>query len=189
MVASTGSFAKKLSVTTTRAQAATTRGKFQFFFLWPFVILNPFMMPSRFLLAILVPAMLLFSAARVGSQAPARLIAGGTLSVRNAGQWRTLQKGIALRAIALERAEPSYTLELKLARFDTQQIAPRVLHAGQWQLRGADAKTFAEKSGAFAAINASYFDEKGRPLAYLKTTAHEINRPVSKHSLYTGIFG
>jgi uncharacterized protein YigE (DUF2233 family) len=89
----------------------------------------------------------------------------------------------------LERTEPSYTLELKLARFDAQQIAPRVLHAGQWQLRGADAKTFAEKSGALAAINANYFDEKGRPLAYLKTAAQEINRAVSKHSLYTGVFG
>jgi uncharacterized protein YigE (DUF2233 family) len=147
------------------------------------------MTPPRLAFAILLPAILFLSVAQVGSQAPGRLIAGGTLSVRNAGQWRTLQKGVALRAIALERTEPSYTLELKLARFDTQQIAPRVLHAGQWQLKGADAKTFAEKSGAFAAINANYFDEKGRPLAYLKTTAQEINRAVSKHSLYTGIFG
>lgn len=144
---------------------------------------------SRFALAILLPTILLFSAVRVGSQTPVQLIAGGTLSVRSAGQWRTLQKGVALRTIALERAEPSYTLDLKLARFDTQQIMPRVLHAGQWQLKGADAKTFAARSGALAAINASYFDEKGRPLAYLKTGAQEINRAVSKHSLYTGVFG
>jgi len=147
------------------------------------------MTPSRFALAILLPAILLSSPVQVESQAPARLIAGGTLSVRNAGQWRTLQKGVALRTIALERTEPSYTLELKVARFDTQQIAPRVLHAGQWQLKGADAKTFAEKSGALATINANYFDERGRPLAYLKTAAQEINRAVSKHSLYTGVFG
>src|SRR5581483_3710492 len=64
-----------------------------------------------------------------------------------------------------------------------------VLDAGQWQLKGADARTFAEKSGALAAINANYFDEKGRPLAYLKTAAQEINRAVSKHALYTGVFG
>ncbi len=146
------------------------------------------MTPPRLALTLLLPVILFFSA-QVGSQAPGRLIAGGTLSVRDAGQWRTLQKGVALRTIALERSEPSYTLELKLARFDTQQIAPRVLHAGQWQLRGADAKTFAEKSGALATINASYFDEKGRPLAYLKTAAQEINRAVSRHSLYTGVFG
>lgn len=147
------------------------------------------MKSSRFAMAILLPAILFSSVVRVESQTPAPLIAGGTLSVGNAGQWRTLQKGVALRTIALERAEPNYTLELKLVRFDTQQITARVLHAGQWQLKGADAKTFAEKSGALAAINASYFDEKGRPLAYLKTVAQEINRAVSKHSLYTGVFG
>jgi len=147
------------------------------------------MMPFRSLLAILLPAILLTSAARVGSQTPAKLIAAGTLSVRDAGLWRTLQKGVELRTVALERAEPNYALELKLARFDPKQIAPRVLHAGQWLLKGADAKTFAEKSGALAAINASYFDERGRPLAYLKTAAQEINRAVSRHSLYTGVFG
>ncbi len=140
-------------------------------------------------LAILAAALLFVAAAPAGPQTPSRTIGGGTLAVRDAGQWRTLQKGVALRTIALERAEPSYTLELKLARFDTQQIAPRVLHAGQWQLKGADARTFAEKSGALAAINANYFDEKGRPLAYLKTAAQEINRAVSKHALYTGVFG
>jgi uncharacterized protein YigE (DUF2233 family) len=115
--------------------------------------------------------------------------ANSSIAVRNPGQWRNLQRGVALRTISLERAEPSYTLELKIARFDSQWIVPRVLHAGQWQLKGADAKTFAEKSGALAAINASYFDEKGRPLAYLKTAAQEINRTISKHRLYTGIFG
>lgn len=143
----------------------------------------------RYWLGTLLLAVLFASAARVNSQAPGRIIAGGTLSVRDGGQWRTLQRGFALRTIALERAEPSYTLELKLARFDSQIFVPRVLHAGQWQLKGADAKTFAEKSGAIAAINANYFDEKGRPLAYLKTGVQEINRGVSKHSLYTGVFG
>src|ERR1044071_8156169 len=117
MVASTGSFAKKLSVTTPSAQAATTRGKFQFFFPWPFVILSAVMTPPRLAFAVLLPAILFLSVAQVGSQAPGRLIAGGTLSVRNAGQWRTLQKGVALRAIALERSEPRYTIELQLARF------------------------------------------------------------------------
>jgi uncharacterized protein YigE (DUF2233 family) len=181
-------FLKSISNNAKRA-SGPSRGKFQFFFPWPFVILSAVMKPPRLALASLLQTILVFSAAQVGSQAPGRLIAGGTLSVRSAGQWRTLQKGVALRTIALERAEPSYTLEFKLVRFDTQQIAPRVLHAGQWQLKGADARTFAEKSGALAAINASYFDEKGRPLAYLKTVAQEINRAVSKHSLYTGIFG
>ena len=59
----------------------------------------------------------------------------------------------------------------------------------KYQLKGASAKTFAEKSGALAAINANYFDENGQPLAYLKSAEKEINRSVSKHALYTGIFG
>jgi hypothetical protein len=125
----------------------------------------------------------------VRSQTPAKPSVGTTLSVTDAGQWRTLQKGVALRTVALERSEPSYTLELKLLRFDSQIIIPRVLIAGQWQLKSASAKTFAEKSGAIAAINANYFDEKGRPLAYLKTATQEINRTISKHALYTGVFG
>ena len=103
--------------------------------------------------------------------------------VTDAGQWRTLQKASRLRTVALERSEPSHTLELKLLRFDGRKsIIPRVLTAGQWQLKSASAKTFAEKSGAIAAINASYFDEKGRPLAYLKTATQEINRAISKHA-------
>ena len=64
-----------------------------------------------------------------------------------------------------------------------------MLTASQFQLKAASAKTFAEKSGALAAVNANYFDENGRPLAYLKSTEKEINRSVSKHALYTGIFG
>ncbi len=89
----------------------------------------------------------------------------------------------------MERSQPGYTLELKLLRFDSQVIVPRVLNAGDFQLKSASAKTFAEKTNAIAAINANYFDEKGRPLAYLKTLSKEVNRAVSKHSLYTGIFG
>jgi len=81
-------------------------------------------------------------------------------------------------------------MELKLARFDRQAVTPRILHSRDLQLlNGASAQTFAEKSGAIAAINANYFDEKGRALAYLKTAEKEFNHRVSQHALYTGIFG
>ena len=147
------------------------------------------MIARQLLFASLISTVLLSPIEWVRSQTPAKTSVGTALSVTDAGQWRTLQKGVALRAIALERAEPSYTLELKLLRFDSQIIIPRVLIAGQWQLKSASAKTLAEKSGAIAAINANYFDEKGRPLAYLKSAAQEINRAISKHALYTGVFG
>jgi len=147
------------------------------------------MITGRLLFISLVSTVLLFPVDWVRSQTPAKTSVGTTLSVVDAGHWRTLQKGVALRTVALERSEPSYRLELRLLRFDSQIILPRVLTAGQWQLKSASAKTFAEKSSAIATINANYFDEKGRPLAYLKSAAQEINRTISKHALYTGVFG
>lgn len=113
---------------------------------------------------------------------------GATLTVTDQGNWRAVHKGVEYRKIALQRSEPNYAFDLKVFRFDPRENSAQVLDAGKYQLKGAEAKTFAEKSGALATINANYFDEKGRPLAYLKTAAKEINRLVSKHALYTGVF-
>jgi Phosphodiester glycosidase len=121
------------------------------------------------------------------AQAQAKI--GTTLTVADAGSWRKIQRGVEFRKIVLERTEPGYQIELNLLRLDSQYIVPRVLYAGEFQLKSASAKTFTEKAGAIAAVNANYFDEKGRPLAYLKTIEKEINRAVSKHRLYTGVFG
>lgn len=112
-----------------------------------------------------------------------------TLAVRSAGAWKTVDRGIEYRTIGLERSEPNYSLDLKLVRFDPGEITPRIISSAEHQLKAGDAKTLAQRSGAMAAINASYFDEKGKPLAFLKTSAQEINRAVSKHALYTGVFG
>ena len=125
----------------------------------------------------------------VDAQASSKLKIGANLAVVELGAWRAIHKGIEFRKVVVERAEPNYQMELKLVRFDAKMITPRILHSGDFQLRSANAKTFVEKSAALAAINASYFDEKGRPLAYLKTLNHEINRNVAKHALYTGVFG
>jgi len=113
---------------------------------------------------------------------------GSTLTVTDSGNWRAIQKGVEYRKLAFERSEPSSTLELKLLRLDAKIIAAKILTAADFQLKSANAKTFVEKSGAFAAINANYFDDKGRALAYLKTGTQEINRNLSKHALYTGVF-
>src|ERR671914_1275985 len=132
---------------------------------------------------------LFFSVLSFASPAQQKLKVGTTLTVTDSGSWKAVQKGVEFRQFALERSEPSHTIDLKLLRFDSHWVIPRVLNSTQFQLKSANAKTFAEKSGAFAAINASYFDDKGRPLAYLKTAEKEINSAVSKHALYTGIFG
>ena len=131
---------------------------------------------------------LFFQTAPVQGQTAGRFKISGTLSATDLGSWRTLQKGVEQRKIAFLRSEPNYTLELRLLRFDSKIISVRILSSGDFQLKGATAKDFVEKSGAIAAINANYFDERGRPLAYLKTGDKEINRAVSKHALYTGVF-
>ena len=147
------------------------------------------MAARNFLAAILLFAALLFTIGPLNAQNTAKTKIGAALTVLEFGSWRAVQKGAEYRKITLERADPNYTVELKLLRFDPKAIAPRILHSGSYQLKSATVQTFAEKSGAIAAINANYFDEKGRPLAYLKTAHQEINRSVSKHALYTGVFG
>ena len=147
------------------------------------------MAQTKYLRTPLVSLILLCAAAILNAQAPNQPRVGTNLTVADFGGWRTLQKGIEFRKIVLQRSEPSYPIELKLVRFDSKAIAPRILYGRDLQLNGASSKNFAEKSGAIAAINANYFDEKGRALAYLKTAEKEINRGVSKHALYTGVFG
>ena len=120
---------------------------------------------------------------------PAKLKSSPALTVTDAGGWKPVYKGIAFRQMALERSEPKHSIDLKLVRFDTQWIFPRILRSAQFQLKGANTKTFVEKSGALAAINANYFDSDGRPLAFLKIAGQAINPRVSTSALYTGIFG
>jgi hypothetical protein len=132
---------------------------------------------------------LFYSAGQVFSQAPKKANLGANLAVTDAGTWKPIGRGMEFRKVVMQRIDPAYAMELKLLRLDSQLIVPRVLYAAQFQLKSANAKTFAEKTGALAAINANYFDERGRPLAYLKTAEKEINRAVSKHGLYTGVFG
>ena len=126
--------------------------------------------------------------AQAPSPAPKAKVSS-TLGVRNLGVWKSLDPGIEYRKMTLERSEPSYSFDLKLFRFGIDRVSPRIISSGQFQLKGGDAKTLAQRSGAVAAINANYFDDKGKPLAFLKTTTEEINRNVSRHALYTGVFG
>jgi len=147
------------------------------------------MAKTKYSKALLLFLFLLGGTATVQAQARNKLRIGTNLTLADFGAWRLVQKGIEFRKVILDRTDPNDHVELKLARFDPKAIAPRILHARDLHLTGASSKTFAEKSGAVAAINANYFDENGRALAYLKTAEKEINRSVSKHALYTGVFG
>jgi len=134
-------------------------------------------------------ALFVFTACLAFAQTPGNRKISPTLSVIDPGAWKSVQKGVEFRKIALERSEPAYRVDLKLLRFDSQWFAPRVLRSAQFQLNGANVMTLAERSGALAAINANYFDIDGRPLAFLKSGGQAFNPRVSKSSLYTGVFG
>ncbi len=122
------------------------------------------------------------------SELPVKLASNPELAVISGGDWKTAQKGIDFRTISLERAQAGYTLDLKLFRFDTSLIVPRVIYGEQHDLKVADVRTLAQKTGAIAAINANYYDPQGRPLAFLKTAAKTINPRVSSATIYSGIF-
>lgn len=142
--------------------------------------------------SLLMLSSLTLAATFTSAQAPAPAAkpkVSSTLAVRKPGDWKLLDSGIEHRKMTLERSDPSYSFDLNLVRFGRQRVLPRIISSGQFQLKSADAKTLAQRSGAMATINANYFDEKGKPLAFLKTANQEINRSVSKHALYTGVFG
>jgi uncharacterized protein YigE (DUF2233 family) len=142
--------------------------------------------------SLLMLSSLTLAATFTSAQAPAPAAkpkVSSTLAVRKPGDWKLLDSGIEHRKMTLERSDPSYSFDLNLVRFGRQRVLPRIISSGQFQLKSADAKTLAQRTGAVATINANYFDEKGKPLAFLKTANQEINRSVSKHALYTGVFG
>ncbi len=110
------------------------------------------------------------------------------LAIADSGSWRAVQNGAEFRKVTLERRDPYQIIDLKLLRFDSRWIVPRVVRSQTYNLKGANVKTLAEKSGAIAMINANYFDGNGRPLGFLKVLGEEVNPNISKSDLFTGIF-
>jgi uncharacterized protein YigE (DUF2233 family) len=159
------------------------------FFARRFAILSAEIPMGHRSIILLAHFFIVISAVSAISQVPGKNKISPTLSLIDAGAWRSVQKGIESRKITVERTEPGYTIDLKLLRFDNQWIVPRILRSAQFQLKAANAMTFVERSGAVAAINASYFDTDGKPLAFLKTGGQAVNSRVSRNSLYTGVFG
>ncbi len=142
---------------------------------------------SRFLFwfVLLFPAVALTQPA---GQPATKLQSSPGLTVTETGSWKTIHKGADFRKVTLQRSEPYQAIELKIVRFDTRWVLPRVMRSDRLNLKGANVRTLAEKSGAMAAINANYFDEKGKPLGFLKAAGGDAVSPVSKSSLFTGIF-
>ena len=144
---------------------------------------------ARFAAVAVFFSVLVLAVISASSQPHGKLKSSSTLAVTDSGGWKSLEKGVEFRKMALERSEPSHSVDLTLLRLDTQWVVPHVLRSAQFQLKSANVKTFAEKSGALAAINANYFDTDGKPLAFLKVANQMINSRVARTPLYTGVFG
>jgi hypothetical protein len=145
----------------------------------------------RFILvaALLFGAFLPPTAIAGSSGAALRFHGSPALAVTDLGRWKKVQDGLELRRMSLERSQPRQVVSVHLVRFDSQWMIPHIVYGRRYNLNGADVKTLAEKSGAVAAINGNYFDEKGKPLGYLKALAQKLNSRVSNSALFTGIFG
>lgn len=100
-----------------------------------------------------------------------------------------IHKGVEFRKVTFVRTEPYHPIGLKMARFDMRSIVPHIVQSVRYELKAANVKSLAEKSGAIAAINANYFDEKGKPLGYLKSSDDKATQRISRSSLFDGIFG
>jgi hypothetical protein len=120
--------------------------------------------------------------------APVKFKSNPGLAMISAGRWKTVQPGVEHRKVTLEREAPANTLDLTLFRFDTSLIVPRIIYAAHYDLKTADVRILAQKTGALAAINANYYDPEGKPLAFLKTSTKTINARVSPAAIYSGIF-
>jgi hypothetical protein len=110
------------------------------------------------------------------------------LVVADAGSWKAVFNGAEFRKVTLERSDPRQSIDVKLLRFDTRRVVPRIVRSQTYNLKAANVKTLAEKSGAVATINANYFDEKGMPLGFLKVGLDDINPNIAKSDLYSGVF-
>ncbi|HEY6197282.1 MAG TPA: phosphodiester glycosidase family protein [Candidatus Binatia bacterium] len=121
------------------------------------------------------------------AQRPLKLKSSPGLAVTESGTWKVFFQGAEFRRISLERNDPYQAMQLKIVRFDSRWIEPRVVHSAEYRLTSASVKTLAEKSGALAIINANYFDERHMALGFFKTGS-EKNATISKSPLFTGIF-
>ena len=144
----------------------------------------------RLATSILLLILLSFSSISVSSQAPAtKLKNNPTLTVTDAGSWKTIQKGVEFRKMVLERSEPSHSIDLKLLRFDTQWLFLGSCAALNFNSRAPMPKRSPRKAAPSQRSTAAISTPKGSPWRFSKIASQAINARIAKNSLYTGVFG
>lgn len=97
-------------------------------------------------------------------------------AVRPAG-WREVAPGLSYRTLRLPASETDGSALLHVLRVDLQRYRIALLTAGEGET--ATVREMAERSGAVAAINGGFFDERFRPLGLRVSRGHEL-RPLRR---------
>jgi len=53
------------------------------------------------------------------------------LTVTEPGSWKAIHKGAEFRKLTLQRSEPHQMIDLKMVRFDTRWLIPRIVRSLQ----------------------------------------------------------
>ena len=109
----------------------------------------------------------------------------GSARSSNSSIWHNKAKGISFASIKLSYGEPDEFLSF--IRIDPKIYRAKVLSAKKFGNQSLTVKEIAEKSGAVAVINASYFDENEEPLGYLKINGKVHNDYIAEPIIYSGI--
>ena len=99
-------------------------------------------------------------------------------------KWKKLNYGIETCTLSWKNNEATFATSVFMLRFDPDLIQTRVLY----QHGLTTVKKIAESEGAFAAINASFFDPDGRPLGLLVQNSRVTQRMPQRGMLSSGIF-
>ena len=99
-------------------------------------------------------------------------------------KWKKIKRGIESSIFSWRNKETAFSTNVFMLRLDPDLINCKVLH----QRKLTSAKKIAESGGAFAAINASFFDPNGRPLGLLVQNGKITQRMPQQGMLSSGIF-
>lgn len=99
--------------------------------------------------------------------------------------WTLSEDGIKTASLPLAYADSGE--QIHLVHINQNRYRAEILTPDRWGGGKMTVKEMAEKSGASAAVNASYFGRDGHPLGYLKVGGKTVNDYIATPIIYSGI--
>lgn len=99
--------------------------------------------------------------------------------------WHTKANGISFARVKLSQGDSDEFISF--IRIDPNVYKAKILSAKSFGSKSLTIREIAEKSGADAVINASYFDEHEEPLGYLKIDGKVYNDYIAEPIIYSGV--